>query len=171
MGRSEREIQTPGADIPQPHPQLAALTALNNADMDYNEQAIQHESRATAAQIAALMEAGDYEGVTRVTQESVARIQELKSAGRADPVPAAVLEQFGDTSEIEQISVPTVRRSPDVDKYGPELPWPAGTPLNADKKPCEGGETPHYYVANIQLKTRGWLVSRAVRVAPHEEAA
>jgi len=161
--KAARDVQIPGGDTPQIHP---ALTALNNADMDFNAAAIQHEQAAAAATIAGLLADGKFEDVERVTKESIDRIKELRAAGPSDAVPDVVLQQFGDDGEVEAISIPTVRRSPDVDKYGPELPWPAGTPLNAERKPCEGGEPIAYYVSNIQLKNRGWLVSRAVAAAP-----
>ena len=88
------------------------------------------------------------------------------------------LSVFGDDGEIERVAVPPVRRSPDVDKYGPELKFPNGTQLNANRQPCEGDEEPVYYVGNLHLKNRGILCNRAIPYkrataapAPSQEAA
>ena len=168
----------PGEDVAQ-HPELGAL---NNTNDDPNEIAAKHEATVAAKHAADLMQKGNTDEAMRVLAEAQARVAaataEKAAPDRGVMVDDLDLSVFGDDGEIERVAVPPVRRSPDVDKYGPELKFPNGTQLNANRQPCEGDEEPVYYVGNLHLKNRGILCNRAIPYkrataapAPSQEAA
>lgn len=154
-----REIRTPGAE----EPKLPALE-LNNTDTDPNTAAAAHEARAHALLAADLMANGKTDQALEVMAKAGQITRELAALPpsvepEAANVPAGI---YGD--EIERVSVPSVRRNADVDRYGPELPYPAGTRLNLNMEPCSGAEEAAFYVGNLLVKGRGWLIGRPIPV-------
>lgn len=160
-----RNLQVPGEPIP-PNP-AEALAALNNTNEDPNMIAAQHEALVASRTASAMLEKGDAKGAMALLEKTRAAVEAAMANGAAlvvgvNEAATMDLSEFGE--EVESISVPVIRRSPDVDKYGPELTYPVGTQLGEDKQPIAGNQVPVYVVANILIKGRGWLVGRAVRL-------
>lgn len=117
--------------------------ALNNTGGSVADEAAQHE----AAVRAAVEEAEARRKAEAETGANQVASQKKRSAG---DVPIGTV-------------VAGALRKPVESKYGPELPYPHGTPLNKQMKPCEGAEQPVYVSARVMGPT-GWLVQRAVPV-------
>ena len=163
--KPQRAVQVPGEPV-APNP-AEALAALNNTNEDPNLIAAQHEALVASRTAAAMLEKGDANGAMALLEKTRAAVESALANGAAMVVGvnesvAMDLSEFG--AEVESISVPVIRRSPDVDRYGPELTYPVGTQLGEDKQPISGTQVPVYVVANILIKGRGWLVGRAVRL-------
>jgi hypothetical protein len=150
------EIQTPGGD--PPNTQIPA--ALNNTDENPNRVAAEREALTQSRAAAAAMERGDLAGAQKILAEAQAAInaasEPAESAERAAEVD---LSEFG--PDVTGATVGFIRRSPAVEKYGRELTWPVGTPLNEDKMPCVDNQEPAFVVGNLQTKA-GLIVSRAI---------
>lgn len=155
------EVQTPGDPSP---PQIPSpVTALNNTDSSPERVAAEREALINSRAAAAMVESGDLTGLQKIVDAAQAALAAAQAPDAVTDDGIAVdLTEFG--PDVLGVSVPVLRTSPVVAKYGRELPWPAGTPLDKDKKPCQDGEAPAYVVGNLETRD-GWLVSRAVPLA------
>lgn len=143
-----RSVQVPGA-------------ALNNADADPNDIAAEREAVLNAAAASDALQSGDIEGARAILDKATEVA--AKPAGKAKKKkknPAVDTSQLG--PDIVDISVPNIRRDADTERYGPEMPYPAGTQLDKDKMPCSGAAEAHYVVGNMLDEKRGWLIGRAI---------
>ena len=153
---SRTAVQIPGDPTPNTD---VSLPALNNADADPDRVAAEREALTQSRAAAAAVERGDLAGAQKILAEAQAA---LSAAADPNPIVESVevdLSSFGDG--VTGASVPVVRRSAVVEKFGRELPWPNGTPLDADKKPCVDGAPASYVVGNLQTP-HGWVVGRAI---------
>lgn len=176
MSLNKREISTPGDDAPETRTGTAisiledqietvragaaGLTQLNNTDIDANVLAAEHEARTAVAASADALQRGDTDGALKIlaaAQQGIIDAREQASAvqeqGRVD------FSSFG--PDVLEVSVPVVRRSTDVEKYGRETTYTDGTPLNKDGVPCTGNETAVAVVGRL-LTRSGWIVARAL---------
>lgn len=113
---------------------------LNNAVTTVANEADEHEARIKAA-VAAANAAAEIE-----TQNNQVKSQ----------------RQPGGVVAVGSVVVPAIRR-PEESKYGRELPYPHGTPLNKDRKPVEGNEETAFISARV-MGPQGWLCQRAVPI-------
>ena len=156
------DIQTPGGDPPN----TQIPVALNNADGDPNRVAAEREALTQSRAAAAAMERGDLAAAQKILAEAQAAIDAasgvIDASEHTDRAAEVDLSEFG--PDVTGATVGFIRRSPAVEKYGRELPWPVGTPLNADKMPCVDNQEPAFVVGNLQTKA-GLIVSRAIPLA------
>lgn len=100
-------------------------------------------------------------------EESVRRaVAEAKAREDAETQAAQARSQKGAAPAAKEgaIYVPPIRLPDKQSKYGPELPYPHGTPLTKDLKPVEGVQEVAFVVGRI-LGPKGWLVQRAIPIA------
>lgn len=184
---ADRKIQTPGTDSPahdvdeaqaelDAHTALVRLQAnrqqspdaLNNCDMSAESAYAEREAKVAGAASAELMARGKFDEALAVLEGAKKRIQDSKEARIAEEVENAIpadLSRFG--PDVMAVSVNARRRSKDVDRFGRELPWPEGTPLNAQMLPCEGNDEIYYHVGRLLLP-HGWVIGRALPVPGKE---
>jgi hypothetical protein len=132
---------------------------------------------------------GDTDGVTELNNagrgdpNAVAREREAMLRGKAistlqnkaDLAPGPELDDMEETGEIEaggervRFRVPKRVLNPQVDRFGGESKLPRGTWVRKDGTPCEGSETPHGVVGDIDTP-QGKLVNRVIPVAVIEAA-
>lgn len=158
---SRTAVQIPGDAAPITD---VKLPALNNADADPDRVAAEREALTQSRAASAAVERGDLAGAQKILAEAQAAIDAVTTPRTADGEAIAVdMSQFD--GDVLSVSVPVLRTSSTALKYGRELPWPVGTPLDADKKPCVDGADPVYVVGNLETRD-GWLVSRAITLPP-----
>ncbi len=162
---SRAPVQVPGEPTATPELQLSAL---NNADSNPDRVAAEREALTQSRAAAAAVERGDLNGAQKILAEAQAAIDAVSTPrAAAGQAPTIDLSQYD--GDVLSVSVPVLRTSPAALKYGRELPWPIGTPLDADKKPCADGADPVYVVGNLETRD-GWLVNRAI-LLPAQSAA
>lgn len=152
---SRTAVQIPGDATPTAD---VSLPALNNADADPDRVAAEREALTQSRAASAAVERGDLAGAQKILADAQAAIAAASVPEVYVESHSVDLSQFGEG--VMAVSVPVVRRSAIVEKFGHELPWPEGTPLNENKQPCAGGETVHFVVGRL-LTPAGWVIGRA----------
>ena len=155
-----RAVQVPGEPTAPP---ALELSALNNADSNPDRVAAEREALTQSRAASAAVERGDLAGAQKILAEAQAAIDAV-TAPRVQEGQAVGVDMSQYDGDVLSVSVPVLRTSSTALKYGRELPWPVGTPLDADKKPCVDGADPVYVVGNLETR-EGWLVNRAIALS------